>query len=666
MKYYEAQPTTCLEWGLFTPSSCEKHPIFHLICPLHTQILCPHPLSLVLRVNKNAQAQTALNINMTLNDILIQRAQAPRSAPQRSNAMWGVLAMCLVTQLSWAQPKATPSKAPKVNGEQSAGNSALSAQWMFEILLGEMNVLQGQAPTGYALLLDVAKKSGDEKAFERAIEIALKSRSGQAALEAALSWRESHPNSQGANQYVVQILIALNQLPETEQALGRLLLITPRQEKLELIRSIPRQFARVSNKALAAQVVERALEGLKATKPLSASVWTTIGHMRLLANDQVAAMTAAQKAHQLEPKSSDPLWLALGLMELRHVEAENFLQRFFSQKSPSADLDLHFAYAKVLLQNQQLKHGIGQLQILVQKHADFSPAWLYLATAQLENESLTEAETHFKKFLDVQASKPVAMDDREASQAYFGLAQIANQSGDLAQAEKWLAMITEGPSKVNAFVQRALILNKKGQAQSAIDLIRTLPEQTSAERRSKWMALVQIYRDQKEFSKALDILKEGFKENPKDDDIAYELAMAYEKLNFVEEMELALKMIIKRNPTYHAALNALGYSLADRNIRLDQAREYIVKALELVPEDPFIMDSLGWVEFRLGRLKESLAILQKAHSLKPDADIAAHLGEVMFLLGQKEEALKLWQTALAKSPDNEVLKETLKRLGIKI
>jgi Flp pilus assembly protein TadD len=113
-------------------------------------------------------------------------------------------------------------------------------------------------------------------------------------------------------------------------------------------------------------------------------------------------------------------------------------------------------------------------------------------------------------------------------------------------------------------------------------------------------------------------------------------------------------------------LNALGYSLADRNMRLDQAREYIVKALELVPEDPFIMDSLGWVEFRLGKFQEALAILQKAHSLKPDADIAAHLGEVMFLLGQKDDALKLWQSALAKSPDNEVLRETLKRLGIKI
>jgi len=353
-------------------------------------------------------------------------------------------------------------------------------------------------------------------------------------------------------------------------------------------------------------------------------------------------------------------------MELKHVGAENFLQRFFSQKSPPVELDLHFAYAKVLLQNQQLKQGIGQLQILTQKHISFPLAWLYLATAQLESESFTEAETHFKKFLDVHAAKPVAMDEREGSQAYFGLAQIANQRGDLALAEQWLGMITEGPSRVNAFIQRALILNKKGQAQSAIDLLRTLPEQTAPERRSKSMALVQIYRDQKEFSKTLDMLKEAFKENPKDDDIAYELAMAYEKLNFFQEMELALKLIINRNPTYHAALNALGYSLADRNMRLDQARAYIVKALDLVPEDPFIMDSLGWVEFRLGRLKESLAILQKAHSLKPDADIAAHLGEVMFLLGQKEEALKLLQSALAKSPDNEVLKETLKRLGIKI
>ncbi len=590
----------------------------------------------------------------------------PRSAAMTHHLSWGMLTLLLVSQLSWAQPKSLGSKVDKTPSNNVISNSALSAQWMFEILLGEINVLQGQAPTGYALLLDVAKKSGDEKAFERAVEIALKSRSGEAALEAAKAWRESLPSSQGANQYVVQILIALNELNEAEQALGRLLLITPKEEKLELIRSIARQFARVSNKVLAAQVVERALESSKAVKALSAAAWASIGHMRLLASDAEGAFGAAQKAYQIDPKSPDPIWLALGLMELRHLEAQNFLQRFFSQKSPPVDLDLHFAYAKVLLQNQQTKAGIAQLLVLTSKYRDFSLGWLYLASAQLESEWALDAELSFKKFLEVQASKPQAMDEREASQAYFGLAQIANQRGDLSQAEQWLSLITQGSSKVTAYVQRALILNKKGQSQSAIELINGLPQETPPERRSKSLALAQVYRDQKEFTKTLNVLKEAFKENPKDDDMVYELAMAYEKLNLLEEMELALKAIIRRNPTYHAALNALGYSWADRNMRLEQARDYIVKALELVPEDPFVMDSLGWVEFRMGRLKESLAILQKAHTLKPDADIAAHLGEVMYTLGQKDEARKLWQTALSKSPDNEVLKETLKRLGIGI
>ncbi len=609
-------------------------------------------------------AQFPLNTNMTHAAPCLKFTPPAGSAFMTKKTSWTWLALVLVSQLSWAQPKPPANKVTKTTPENASSNSALSAQWMFEILLGEINVLQGQAPTGYALLLDVAKKSGDEKAFERAVEIALKSRSGEAALEAAKAWREALPSSQAANQYVVQILIALNELNETEQALGRLLLITPKDEKLDLIRSIPRQFARVSNKPLAAQIVERALESSKAIKSLSAAAWAAIGHMRLLASDAEGAFGAVQKAYQIDPKSPDPLWLAVGLMELRHMEAENFLQRFFSQKSPSVELDLHFAYAKVLMQNQQLKAGIAQLLALTTKYRDFSLGWLYLASAQLESEAVLDAEVNFKKFLEVQSSKPQAMDEREASQAYFGLAQIANQRGDLSQAEQWLGLITQGPSKVTAYVQRALILNKKGQAQSAIELINGLPQETPPERKSKWLALAQVYRDQKELTKTLEVLKEAFKENPKDDDMVYELAMAYEKLNLLQEMELALKAIIKRNPTYHAALNALGYSWADRNIRLEQARDYIVKALELVPEDPFVMDSLGWVEFRMGRLKESLAILQKAHTLRPDADIAAHLGEVMYTLGQKDDARKLWQTALSKSPDNEVLKETLKRLGI--
>jgi tetratricopeptide (TPR) repeat protein len=594
------------------------------------------------------------------------RTQPLLKITQRAPYLVGILGLFFLLPLAFAQSKNTTPNQSKSTPKAATTNSALSAQWMFEILLGEINALEGQAPTAFALILDVAKKSGDEKAFERAIEIALKSRSAEAALEAARAWREAQPNSQSANQYLVQILIALNQLSEVEPALARLLLITPKDEKIELIRSIPRQFTRVQNKALAAQVVERVLEGSKSNRSLAAAAWSAVGQMRLLANDQEGAMNAVQKGNQIEPQSADPIWLALGLMELRYLEAENFLQRLFAQKSPPVEANVHFAYAKILLQNQENKAGIEQLLAITKKHPDMPLPWLYLASAQLESDMVPQAQSHFLKFLSLQESRPTPMNEREASQAYFGLAQIAQQQGDLNKAEEWLTRITQGPSRVSAYIQRALILNKKGQGQRAVDLILSLPEDTSVERKSKNTALAQIYRDQKNFAKSLDVLKETFKQNPMDDDLTYEMAMAYEKINRLDEMELALKVIIQRNPNYHAALNALGYSLADRNLRLPQAREYIVKALEMSPEDPFIMDSLGWVEFRMGKLQEALAILKRAYAIKPDADIAAHLGEVMFQAGQKEEALKLWRMAIEKSPDNEVLQETLKRLGIHI
>jgi Flp pilus assembly protein TadD len=126
-----------------------------------------------------------------------------------------------------------------------------------------------------------------------------------------------------------------------------------------------------------------------------------------------------------------------------------------------------------------------------------------------------------------------------------------------------------------------------------------------------------------------------------------------------------LRRIIAEKPDYHHAYNALGYSLADRNIRLGEARQLILKALEFAPGDPFISDSLGWVEFRSGNAAEALRILQSAFKSRPDAEIAAHLGEVMWSLGKREQAMGIWKEGLALNADNETLLETLKRLRVK-
>jgi tetratricopeptide (TPR) repeat protein len=144
-------------------------------------------------------------------------------------------------------------------------------------------------------------------------------------------------------------------------------------------------------------------------------------------------------------------------------------------------------------------------------------------------------------------------------------------------------------------------------------------------------------------------------------DLLYDHAMAAEKVNRLDVLEGNLKQLIKLRPDHAHAYNALGYTLADRNQRIDEAYGLIDTALKLAPEDPFIMDSMGWVLYRMGRNKEGLGYLQKAFSLRPDAEIAAHLGEVLWTVGQRDQAKKVWTDALKDNPNNELLQGTVKR-----
>ncbi len=198
----------------------------------------------------------------------------------------------------------------------------------------------------------------------------------------------------------------------------------------------------------------------------------------------------------------------------------------------------------------------------------------------------------------------------------------------------------------------------------ARQLIADLPERNPSERRTKLMAEVQLLRDNQALEAAYDRLTQALTREPNDAELQYEQAMVAEKMNRLEDMERLLGDIIARTPTHYQALNALGYSWADRGIRLEEARELIVRALAQTPDDPFITDSLGWVEFRLGRHQEALRLLQKAYRTRADAEIAAHLGEVMWTLGQHEQARQVWREGLRTAPDNTTLRNTLQRLQV--
>jgi Flp pilus assembly protein TadD len=175
-----------------------------------------------------------------------------------------------------------------------------------------------------------------------------------------------------------------------------------------------------------------------------------------------------------------------------------------------------------------------------------------------------------------------------------------------------------------------------------------------------------VLRDVKRWSDAYTVLAGASERFPGDVDLIYEQAMVAEKLARTDEMERLLRRVMELKPDHQHAYNALGYSLAERNMRLPEARALILKALELAPGDPFITDSAGWVEFRLGNHAEALAYLRRAYAARPDTEIAAHLGEVLWVSGQREEALRVWREGRARDADNEVLRETLTRLRVRL
>jgi tetratricopeptide (TPR) repeat protein len=388
-----------------------------------------------------------------------------------------------------------------------------------------------------------------------------------------------------------------------------------------------------------------------------------VGRMRLAAGDHAGALEAAQRAQEASPAAEGPVLLALELMDPKRPQAEAMVRRYMAGKPLP---ELRMAYARELLEAQRYPEAAQQLRFVTAEKPDYPEAWLVQGTLQLQNNEDAPAEASLKHYLQlVQAQGKSEERSRGLAQAYLSLSRIAERRKDFAQAAAWLDRIENSQDLVAAQQRRASILARQGKLDEARKLIRSLPQRNEADARNKLMAEVQLLRDNKQYKAAYDLLGQAAAKPPVDADLLYEQAMLAEKMGNLRDMERLLRQVIATKPDYQHAYNALGYSFADRNVRLPEAKELIKKALALSPDDPFISDSLGWVEFRMGNKAEALRILEAAYKTKPDADIAAHLGEVLWSLGQRDRAEAIWKEGLLLNGEDETLLETLKRLRVK-
>ncbi|WP_069103563.1 tetratricopeptide repeat protein [Acidovorax sp. RAC01] len=546
----------------------------------------------------------------------------------------------------------------------SVERSALDAELFYEIFLGEISTRSGDPGAGYAFILEAARRSGDGRLYQRAADIALQSRSGEYALAAARAWKDALPESREANRYVLQILIALNRIGETQDLLRQELTQSPPKSRITLLATLPQMYGRASDKPLAAKVVESAVSGELAHPAHGPVAWTSIGRLRLAAGDKQGALAAARKAQELDKASESAAQLALELLDENVADAEALVSQMLS--SPN-EPELHLAYARALLGLQRYSEAARQAEFVTRNNPDVPEAWLIQATLQLEDNRIPEAETSAKRLMETLAGATNAdVRQRGLTQAYLLQARIAEKKGDFAAAESWLGRIDNVSEVFSAQSRRASLLARQGKIAQARELLRTLPASTEQDRRMKLMAEVQLLRDLRLYGEAYKVQVELVALSPTDTELVYDQAMLAEKTGQVELMEQLLRQVIARKPDHHHAYNALGYSLAERGLRLPEARQLIVKALELAPGDPFITDSLGWVEFRMGNKAEAKRHLEAAYAKRPDVEIAAHLGEVLWSLGDREAALRIWREGQRLAPDNGVLKETLQRLGAKL
>ena len=593
----------------------------------------------------------------------------------KKKLIWTFAGLWLTAPLLLAQTKAIPSELLEAIQRQTAlGSSAASAldgKLFYQLLVGEITTQEGEPGAGYALILDAARKTGDAQLYQRATEIALQSRSGEAALQAAQAWKQAMPISVEPNRYVLQILIALNRITDTLGPLKKGLELTPVEVRSLAIAAVPATYARVNDTKLALAVVEEALSIYLVNPTTAESAWTAVGRMRLAAGDVTGALDAAQKGLLADPSAEGPVLVALELMAPKLPGAEALINKYIANNVNPAS-EIRMGYARALLDAQRYSEASAQLQIVIREKPELAPAWLVLGSLQLQDSQLAQAQTSLERYVTLNLNQlslqQTTKDEpnRGLAQAYLALAQIAEKRKDYAAADAWINKIENSEDLIQAQSRRASILASQGKLAEGRLLIRNLPARNPEDSRLKIMAEVGLLRDMKQYQLAFDFLAEVIAKSPDEVDLIYDQAMMAEKLEKISVMERLLRRVIALKPEYHNAYNALGYSFADRNVRLPEAKQLIQKALEYVPNDPFISDSLGWVEFRLGNQAEASRIFSEAFKARPDAEIAAHFGEVLWSLGQRDKALAIWREGQLINPENETLLKTLKRLRVKL
>ncbi|MBK5914866.1 tetratricopeptide repeat protein [Rhodocyclus purpureus] len=530
-----------------------------------------------------------------------------------------------------------------------AGEASASARLVFQVLLAEIALQRGDVALAAQAWTDLAQRSRDPQVLERAIEVAGYARRLDLALESARLWLEIEPSSSRAQQMLAGVLIVGEKYDELAPLLTRMLAADPEGLPGNLV-GLNRMLLRAADRGAAWQLVEQVTEPFLGLPEAH--------YARAVAANSAAmptrALDEAQRALEQRPDwELAALLRAQVLARSSTAAAVASLERFVADNPGAREVRLHLARA--LIAENRYADARSHFELLVADSPDNTEVLFPAAILALQLNDSARAETLLLRLLDLEFA------DKSVARYYLG--QIAEQRQQLDAALAFYRAVGPGEQYLPAQLRSARLLAERGQDEDALRQLRTVKARSAEERAQLALVQAQILRDARKWQEAFVLLSDELSRQPSEPDLLYETALLAEKLGRIDLLEKHLRRLIELRPDSPTAYNALGYSLADRKLRLSEARELIAKALSLAPEDPFIIDSLGWVLYRQGDLAAARVQLERAFALRADPEIAAHLGEVLWMLGSREEATRLWRDAQARSPDNEALADVLKRFA---
>ncbi len=548
-----------------------------------------------------------------------------------------------------AAPEPASPAAPAAETRAPTGTSP-QVEAQFHVMAGEMAAGRQQPEVAAREFLQALDYTADPQIAARATAQALMAQDDALALQAARKWQAIEPTSLDVREVITRLALRAGQNDEAYAECASIVRDHPGgiDDGFHHVALLLQQEPAQSAAALAL------MDRLVAQYPKQAGAYQAQGLLDLRYGKVDAAEQAAREAIRLKPTKEASLLLVGALVKKGDIAGADQVMDAVLKNNPDSE-EVRLGYARLLIESDQRVHAREQLEKLLKDQPGNVDAHFNLGLLDIDDRRLDDAEAQFQ----LVAKTP----DRVGDAEYF-LGRIAELRHQPKQALAHYEKVHNGQQGLDAAVRRATMLAKLGRVDEARAILETLREQFPPLADRFLMAEGEMLLDVGAYDQALELYGDALKDNPDDGDLLYSRSLVYERMNRVSDSETDLRKILDKSPDDARALNALGYTLLVHTDRLDEADKLVSKALQLTPDDPAVVDSMGWLRFRQGRPQDALPLLQKAYAQFPDAEVAAHLGEVLWALGNKEQAHSLLTQASKTDPDNVQLRDTLKRLGL--